>query len=405
MLVLSNANLLEVNILNCKHDKRISFSIIIQLCMLITNYTIKELFAIENTSLRELMSLFFMLLVGLIFLINLPIVLKRIGRLFFFTYLMFGMLFTLNLFFYKNVGYILEVSFWFFLICLPTGLFYVAIKNKKIFLNMLIKSAYYQIIVALLFFISSILKTSLFNYDMVFSYLILVPIIILLYKCIFNGIKLLDILLIFAGLVSIITIGSRGPILSIIIFSMISILIFFFENRSKFKSLIFFFLLGTGFIIFISTLNSLLFSFEKLLARFGIQSRFITLFTSEKIDFLTGRSDIYQLTIQNIMDNPLFGLGLAGDRVLLKGTYPHNIFLEIVSQFGIVIGSIILIIFLFYWIAGPIYSNKSERDLIVIFLGIGLVQLFVSGSYLTSSNFWLLMGACFSSLHIKSSSY
>lgn len=62
---------------------------------------------------------------------------------------------------------------------------------------------------------------------------------------------------------------------------------------------------------------------------------------------------------------------MAGDRVFLNGTYPHNIILEILVQFGIIIGGIILITFILYWFLA-IFANKDkvEQDLAIYFLGL-----------------------------------
>ena len=71
-------------------------------------------------------------------------------------------------------------------------------------------------------------------------------------------------------------------------------------------------------------------------------------------------------------------------------------------HFGIIIGSLVLITFIYCWFIGIFNNeNKAEKDLATMFFGIGLVPLLVSGSYLTSSNFWLFMAVCISSFHRK----
>jgi len=381
-------------------DKKISFAIVFQFSMLITNYTIKYVFSITTPSTREIISFTFMLIVGMLFLKNLNTVLKRIGKLFIGTYAIFAFIFLINmLMFTENMEYIIDASFWFFLICLPLSLYYIAIKNKGIFLDMLIKSAYYQIALAILFFTISIFKDP--AYDMVYSYLIMVPIIILLYKN-YNKLSILDSILILIGLFSIVAIGSRGPILSIILFSTTLIFVYSFQNRNKLKTIIISFLgfvtVTLGFVYF----KELLYRVNILLINFGINSRTMYSLMNSNLDFLSGRGYIYELTVQKIFEKPIIGYGLAGDRIFLNGTYPHNIFLEVLSQFGIIIGFTIIIIFIFYWINGVLLNrNKEERDIAILFFGIGLVQLFISGSYISSSNFWLFMAICISSVHFK----
>lgn len=381
-------------------DKKISFAIIFQFCILITNSTIKHVLNIENPTTRSIISAIFMLVVGILFLKNLNIVLKRIGKLFTWTYFVFIFIFLFNaLIFKENAKYILGNSFWFFLMCLPISLYYIAIENKVIFLNMLIKSAYYQI--ALGFFYTVSTNYTIPEYDMVFSYQIMIPIIILFYK-IYNKFNIIDFILIIFGVSSIVIIGSRGPILSIILFSTIFIFIDLIRNRKKFKSVYMYFLgLIAVFFSFVY-FEQILYQVNMFLIKFGISSRTMILLSGGNADFSTGRSYIYKLVIQKILEKPVLGYGLAGDRIFLYGSYPHNIFLEVLVQFGIIFGSSILTIFIFYWIKGiALNKNKEEQDLAIMFFGIGLVQLFISGSYIEASNFWLFMAICFNSVHFK----
>jgi O-antigen ligase len=379
-------------------DRKISFAIIFQFCMLITNYTFKHLFNITNTSIRETISFIFMLLVGAIFLKNLHIVFKRIGKLVIGVYFIFAFIFLINiLIFNQNIEYIKNISFYFFLICLPTFLYYLAIENKVIFLKMIIKSAYYQIALGILFIITTDFTVG--QYDMVYSYLILVPIIILLYK-LYNKFNVLDFILVIFGVCSILIIGSRGPILSIILFNTVFLLINLFKNKMKIKYGINL-LLITIFFVFVY-FDELLYKIDMFLRDYGISSRTMYLLMNNNADFSSGRLDIYKLTIEEILKKPILGYGLAGDRIFLNGTYPHNIFLEVLAQFGVVFGSLILIIFVFYWFIGMVLNkNKTERDLAIMFFGIGVVQLFVSGSYITSANFWLFMSICINSIHFR----
>lgn len=370
-----------------REDKKIIFTIIFQFCMLITNYTAKELFGIDDPAIRSMISFLFMMIVGLLFIKNFFVVFKRIKILFINTYIFFAIIFLLNaLLFDKNQKYILYVSFWFFIICLPTALYYISIKDKGLFLSMFIKSGYYQILLGLIYFASSTLRGH--GYDMVFSYLILVPIILLIYKIIFLKFKVIDIILVVLGVISILAVGARGPLLPIAIFLIVSVGIYFYENKKKGKTWVFFFITLAAVMLFIINYQALLLALKNLFTKYGIQSRSLWIFINNPDDFSSGRSEIYSIIIQYIYKKPFIGYGLAGDRVLLNGGYPHNIFLEILTQFGIIFGSLIIILLFFYLINGIFLNkNKDERNITIIFMAIGLIGLFYSGSYLTSSIF------------------
>ncbi len=80
------------------------------------------------------------------------------------------------------------------------------------------------------------------------------------------------------------------------------------------------------FIIFtVIFLREILIFANTILNRIGIYSRSIDLFLGEEM-YLSGRDIIYGEVINQIVSNPIFGIGLGGDRVYTGGTYSHNIF-------------------------------------------------------------------------------
>lgn len=385
-----------------RDDKRISWAIILQFCMLITNYAVKEVFQINNSDMRSIISFIFMILVGIIYLKNLRIVLKRNSMFFIYSYIFFVCLFLLSaLINPETIEFLPNIAFWLFVICLPTAQYYLAIRDKTIFLNMLIFSGYYQLFLGLVIFISMILTTP--TYDMVFSYLILVPMTILTYKLLFIKFRIIDVALILSALIAVVTIGSRGPLLSYVIYLILLFFNYLIRNRLKAKAFMLFLVSTALMSAIVLNFNFFIKQLNNLLIRHGVQSRTIYLLLSDNIDFSTGRSEIFSNTVNNIILNPMLGYGIGGDRVFLNGTYPHNIFLEIIAQFGIILGGIFSLILIAYWISG-VFFNKSttNQHLAMIFAGVGLISLFFSGSYLTSSNFWLFMAICISSIHFRS---
>lgn len=381
-----------------KDDKNISFAIVFQFCLLITNYTYKLVFNISNPSTRAIVSSIFMIIAGVFFIRCINVVIKRIGRLFF-TFYFATLLFVLSnmLLFFDNIQYIKSVSFYIFLICIPIFLYYFAIRDKSILLEMLLKSAYYQMTLGIIFFISSDL--SVLRYDMVYSYLVLVPTVILLYK-IYNKLKIIDIVLVGFGIFSIVVMGSRGPLLALIIFWIVLIANIIVKDKNYIKKIIYSIIVFIVLFLGIFYFKDIIYFFDTLLCKLGISSRTINILLDQNADFSSGRATIFKITIEQIRKRPITGYGLAGDRVFLDGTYPHNIFLEILSQFGVIVGGFIIIVTVLYWTYG-IFMNKDKtnNDLAIIFFGVGLVQLFVSGSYLTSSNYWLFMAICVNSVH------
>lgn len=122
--------------------------------------------------------------------------------------------------------------------------------------------------------------------------------------------------------------------------------------------------------------------------------------------FDSGGRDIFYLTsLKNLAEYPFKIRGILYDRVLmstalnteiLPGNYAHNIILEILLQFGLVIGSIIVmgglyIIFKsFRYIIN--YGEDSVQSVFCIFTSYLFTTLMVSQSYLTDYLFWFYCG-------------
>ena len=76
----------------------------------------------------------------------------------------------------------------------------------------------------------------------------------------------------------------------------------------------------------------------------------------------------------------------------MKWGYSHNIFLEILVDFGWLFGSISIVVLFFYLVLFFKSSkDKYEKLLVIIFLTIGF-ELVLSNSIWLHSGLWVLMG-------------
>lgn len=134
-------------------------------------------------------------------------------------------------------------------------------------------------------------------------------------------------------------------------------------------------------------------------------------------DFLQdrARTSIARLSWDLTLQHPLGGVGVARDRLLLadamgvsdpqtvRGWYPHNIVLELVLQYGFFLGgALILFLAVIMWRSVLDTADVDRAQLILVFVGIGLFPLFVSGSYLTWPPFFALLGFCLSPRSVSS---
>ena len=87
-----------------------------------------------------------------------------------------------------------------------------------------------------------------------------------------------------------------------------------------------------------------------------------------------------------------------GDRVHL-GTYPHNLFLELLLQYGWVIGLFLCVLLLVLLVKALLKKNRPEFVFIVLLLPCGFFKLMVTGSYLNQEPaFYALLGFCLNAI-------
>ncbi|OPZ87975.1 MAG: O-Antigen ligase [Firmicutes bacterium ADurb.Bin419] len=145
------------------------------------------------------------------------------------------------------------------------------------------------------------------------SYYILLPTIIYL-RMYFETYKFKYLFLTALSTLLIIAIGSRGAIMCLGVY----IIFYYLINmkRMTLQRLIFHIAaLLIIFILFMFYKDILLYIFN-VLEGYGIRSRSIILFLRDGI-YLSGREEIYAIILEQIKCNPLYGIGIAGDRVYL----------------------------------------------------------------------------------------
>ena len=136
----------------------------------------------------------------------------------------------------------------------------------------------------------------------------------------------------------------------------------------------------------------------------GFSTRLLGLVSKDDVLNATGRVEIKDYVIELIKNHPLTGVGLGFDRIYINnhfgnsvseviGDYPHNLFLELLLQYGIIIGGIIIILlFRTIILAFKRSRNLESRNMLLAFMAIGLFPLLFSGSYLNAPLFFAFLG-------------
>lgn len=371
-------------------DKRISVALMSSYAILTIQYLILYYFNLMGSALGNVIQIASKTLVGFLFLIGLSAVLRRNKILFIITYTVSVGIFLYNyLVFSQNVAYLKSIIFPFFFTCLPCFLYSFSLKDKKIFIDIMKKVSNIVFTIGILILILILLnKLSLGSYSMSLSYYMLLPTISYLNEFIRSR-KIIFIILFILSIVTILALGARGPLMCIGIFVFIYIITR--KPRFNYKTLLQIFVSLILFVLIFMSLSNIIIYLYNFLINLGINSRTLYLIIVDELSSSTSRKSLYIEVIELIKDNPILGIGIGGDRYY-TGMYSHNIFLEILSGFGIIIGSSILILLglLFYKIIK--LKDKDDNNLMIIWTSIGLAPLLISGSYLTDFHFWIFLG-------------
>lgn len=127
------------------------------------------------------------------------------------------------------------------------------------------------------------------------------------------------------------------------------------------------------------------------------------IYTITNGDFLKseGRINIYKISIDLITKSPCGGVGILSDRVKIAeqfgggfiGTYAHNIVLEWLLQFGIIVGGILLLCLgIICWKLLFRTKDRDKRIVSIYLIGFGMSFLMLSGTALDCCELCALLG-------------
>ena len=202
------------------------------------------------------------------------------------------------------------------------------------------------------------------------------------------------------GLVSAFVIGSRGSMLSVLLFAFLYA-VMNVNNVSPFKLLFSRAILAFVAIFVLSSFNDILSATIDVFDSIGFESRTFEKILEDTVFEDSSRSEIINVVTESIWKSPIFGNGLFGDRhaIALSGraaTYTHNILLELLCHFGVLVGGILCILYIYYSIKTLFTKQGNKWDLLYLCaFCTAFLKLMVTGSYLGEQTFYLLIGCIF----------
>lgn len=220
-----------------------------------------------------------------------------------------------------------------------------------------------------------------YSYDLNFGFNLLIPVCVF----IFFGLQkrsVKELLLAAFGIVMIFIGGSRGPILDIFIFCALYFVMTTLNSRNGVRNIVIAVIFGAIMIVFLHQILSALVS---ILGAFHINSRTITKLLEGSISEDNGRNLIWMTAIEHLKAHP-FGSGAMGARNAIYHVHyvghPHNLFLELLIDYGIILGPIIIAVM----VGGSIYILFSKRT--YNWRWVYLIFFAQACSLLTSYTYW-----------------
>lgn len=198
------------------------------------------------------------------------------------------------------------------------------------------------------------------------------------------------------GVVCLLLLGNRGSILCLSVFIVFTVL---FSGRLKRPVL--FLVLSTMFLIALFAFGFLEFLYD-FAEQNGFSLRIFEKLESGELTDSTGRDKIMSKVVEYIQLYPMMGMGIFADRRIAGGLYAHNIILEIILHYGIVLGILILGIILYFVIAAFKYLRKKKDVMTLGFFSALIfsyvVKLLLSSSYLVEPYFFFTMGFAYAAV-------
>ena len=224
----------------------------------------------------------------------------------------------------------------------------------------------------------------------------------LLFGTIFSSIyffekkKVLSLIAAITGIMLIFLAGARGPLLCLVF----SLAVYFMLSKATVAKKIFLvFSLLTASIIILVLWQQMLVALKDGVDSIGISSRTIDILLEGDIFSDSSRGEIQQKIIEAFT---LYGRGLYGDRVVGDTHYSHNLIIELISQWGFLLGTTIVVVLGVLYFKGFRTKNTKLQLLILAFFSASVVKLMLSESYLAHNvTLYVLTAACVNALDEK----
>lgn len=108
----------------------------------------------------------------------------------------------------------------------------------------------------------------------------------------------------------------------------------------------------------------------------------------------SGRDILTERLLASVNEHFLFGTGLCSDRMMV-GIYAHNISIELWVSFGLILGTVILMVLFGVFFRGYFCSKSIiDKGFLAMLMCSSFFKLFLSGTFMDERLLFILIGAC-----------
>lgn len=218
----------------------------------------------------------------------------------------------------------------------------------------------------------------------------LLPHVCLVVYCAIENRSVVYVLGSLLGAMLLLSFGTRGPMVLLVIF-VLSFLLMIRKYRRPLRSRLMVLAgMGVAIVLFRGVLPWL----KGWSSQLGMSTRIYDKLLDGSFFQSEGRAELRRLLWEASWSGPLWGYGMAGDR-LLTGTYAHNLPVELLISYGPIFGT--LLFGALIWLLVRAFrkcESRQGKTLVLLLTCTSLLKLFLSGTYLNEGWLFFLMGLC-----------
>lgn len=278
------------------------------------------------------------------------------------------------------------------------------IRNQPSVVELLTKLSLISVVINLLFYIVRGISFDAEWESLQYLPYMLLPHLLILTRSVFEMFKPFRFAVLFAGFVFIMFLGNRGSIVCYLLYLLLLIIHKVFTAKKwKVIAPLCIVVIALYLLIFTNFYDDFtLFLYNKAL-EYGLSTRVILLLRKDFgiVSFDSNRLFLQSKLFKSILERPFFGHGLTGDFSIIGG-YSHNIFIELLVEFGIVGGGVLIVLFIINFLLAIKKSTSWEnKSFLLMMCCFAFVKLLISETYLDQPSFFFFLGLIVGTKRLK----